>query len=232
MSDPTAAAGAAGAAPEFSRRPIAARDTKWAARVAARLASAGVTPNAISIAGIGFSAVAGAALLITRRTLPIADTLLFLVAIVGIQARLLCNLFDGMVAVEGGKKSKSGEVFNDMPDRIADPILLICAGYAAGGTGGGWGVALGWLAALLAVKTAYVRVLGRSLGTPIYFIGPMAKQHRMATLTAACALASVATFWGFERRILLFALAIICIGCVVTVARRTRKIINDLETRP
>ena len=217
------------ASPQFSRRPIAARDTRWAARVAARLASAGVTPNSISLAGIIFSAVAGGALLLTRRMPPIGDTPLFLLAIVGIQARLLCNLFDGMVAVEGGKKSKSGEVFNDMPDRIADPILLVCAGYAAAGE---WGVALGWLAALLAVMTAYVRVLGRSLGTSIYFTGPMAKQHRMATLTVACALASVTTFWGLERRMLLAALAIICLGCVVTLIRRTLKIIHDLETAP
>jgi phosphatidylglycerophosphate synthase len=222
MSEPTAA-------PEFSRRPIAARDTKWAARVAARLAKIGVTPNAISVAGIVFSVVAGASLLATRRTPPIIDMPLFLIAIVGIQLRLLCNLFDGMVAVEGGKKSKSGEVFNDMPDRIADPILLVCAGYAAGGA---WGAALGWFAALLAVMTAYVRVLGRSLGTSIYFIGPMAKQHRMATLTVACAFASVATFWGFERKILLVALAIICVGCILTLIRRTGKIIHDLETAP
>jgi phosphatidylglycerophosphate synthase len=80
--------------------------------------------------------------------------------------------------------------------------------------------------------TAYVRVLGRSLGTKIYFIGPMAKQHRMATLTVACVIAAIATFWGFERQILLAALAIICIGCVVTVIRRTGKIIHDLESRP
>jgi len=225
MSEPTAAP----PPPEFSRRPIAARDTKWAARLAAWLAKVGVTPNAISVAGIVFSAAAGAALLGTRRTPPAIDIVLFPFAVVGIQLRLLCNLFDGMVAVEGGKRSKSGEVFNDMPDRIADPIILICAGYAAGG---GWGVLLGWLAALLAVMTAYVRVLGRSLGTKIYFIGPMAKQHCMAMLTAACLVAAVATFWGFDRRILVIALAIICIGCVITVIRRTLKIIHDLETGP
>ena len=214
---------------EFSRRPIAARNTAWAARVATRLAAAGVTPNAISIAGIVFSAAAATALLATRGTPPRVDVLLYVIAILGIQARLLCNLFDGMVAVEGGKKSNSGEVFNDFPDRIADPLVLVAAGYAAGGA---WGVGLGWLAALLAVMTAYVRVLGRSLGTPIYFLGPMAKQHRMATLTTACCLAAVATFWRRDDDIFLLALAVICLGCVVTVIRRTRKIIRDLEARP
>ena len=52
-------------------------------------------------------------------------------AAVLIQFRLLCNLFDGMVAVEGGLGTPSGILFNDFPDRIADPLILICAGYAA-----------------------------------------------------------------------------------------------------
>ena len=43
---------------------------------------------------------------------------------------------------------------------------------------------------VLAVMTAYARVLGRSLGSGIYFIGPMAKQHRMATLSGACVIAT------------------------------------------
>ena len=82
------------------------------------------------------------------------------------------------------------------------------------------------------MMTAYVRVLGRSLGTPIYFIGPMAKQHRMATLTAACLVAAIGTFWRRDDEMLCVALAIICVGCVLTVIRRTQKIIRDLEARP
>ena len=209
-----------------ARRPIAARETRWAARVAAWLVARGVTPNQISIASVGFSIVAGGALLATRWTRPAGDAALFILAILGVQCRLLCNLFDGMVAVEGGKAGKAGEVFNDFPDRIADPILLACAGYAAGGA---LGVGLGGAAACLALMTAYVRVLGRSLGTGIYFLGPMAKQHRMATLTVACALAAGATFFHRERAIFLGALTVICLGCIVTVVRRTRAIVADLE---
>ena len=66
-----------------------------------------------------------------------------------IQCRLLCNLFDGMVAVEGGKKTNSGELFNDIPDRIADPLILVSAGYAvhmvAYGAELGWSVRGYWL---------------------------------------------------------------------------------------
>jgi phosphatidylglycerophosphate synthase len=212
-----------------ARRPIAARDTRWAARAAVRLANAGVTPNQISVASVFFSLIGGAAMLATRWTGPRGDAALFVLAILGIQCRLLCNLFDGMVALEGGKAGKAGEVFNDFPDRVADPILLACAGYAAGGV---WGVGLGWAAACMALMTAYVRVLGRSLGAKIYFIGPMAKQHRMAVLTATCAICAIATFAHRERLVLKLALGVIGLGCLITVIRRTKKVVADLEAKP
>ena len=79
---------------------------------------------------------------------PVACILPVLAAVF-IQCRLLCNLFDGMVAVEGGKGTPSGELFNDIPDRIADPLILIAAGYAT--TVVPWAAPLGWAAGLGAV---------------------------------------------------------------------------------
>ena len=40
-----------------------------------------------------------------------------------IQLRLLCNLLDGLVALEGGRKGKAGDLFNEAPDRYADVVL-------------------------------------------------------------------------------------------------------------
>ena len=87
--------------------------------------------------------------------------------------RLLCNLFDGMVAVEGGKQSAIGSLYNEFPDHVADSLLIVGLGYAIGQSD------LGWFAALAAALTAYVRVFGGSLGLTQSFMGPMAKQHRM-----------------------------------------------------
>lgn len=50
-----------------------------------------------------------------------------ILCIAGIQLRLLCNLFDGMVAIEGGKKSDVGSLYNEFPDRIADSLLIVAA---------------------------------------------------------------------------------------------------------
>ena len=55
----------------------------------------------------------------------------YILFIVCMQSRLLCNLFDGMVAIEGGKKSANGDLYNDMPDRFADALFIIPIGYIA-----------------------------------------------------------------------------------------------------
>src|SRR5271166_1036493 len=216
------------AAPVFARRPIKARNSRWAGACAAWLARRGVSPNAISCAGIGCAAFAGSAFLTLRLvSAPLAQVALFALAIAGIQGRLLCNLLDGMVAIEGGKKTRAGDIFNDLPDRISDPLIIVPAGYATASLP--HGPALGWLAALIALLTAYVRVLGHSAGTPDFFIGPMAKQHRMATLTAACALCVPASFWSLQQIILYAALLIVALGGAVTVVRRAVLIVGTLE---
>jgi len=146
-----------------------------------------------------------------------------------VQLRLLANLMDGMMAIEGGLQSPTGPLFNEIPDRIADVLLLVAAGYAV--TWVSWGEALGWAAAVAAVLTAYVRLLGGSLGVSERFCGPMAKPHRMAVLTAACLLSMVEVAYGYEGRVLAVALLVIAAGSIVTFARRARLIARDLKTQ-
>jgi phosphatidylglycerophosphate synthase len=213
------------------RRPLQSRQSRWATTSAAWLTRRGVRPNAISLAGVVFAAVAGGCLAASGQDGPVPRAALLLIAAVMIQLRLVCNLLDGMVAIEGGLKTRSGELYNDVPDRISDPLILVGAGF--GVAWGAWGPTLGWLAATLAILTAYVRVLGVSVGTPAYFLGPMAKQHRMALLTVACVV-------GVGESVLLqpyaghavgVALIIVAAGSALTVARRLRRIAADLESR-
>src|SRR6202044_3498418 len=149
-------------------RPIEARSAGWAKASASFLARTRVTPNQVSTASIPFAAI-GAALLAFR-----PDAVGLVGCAIAVQARLACNLLDGMVAIEGGKKSPLGPLYNEFPDRIADSLLIVALGYAIG-----W-PALGWFGALAAALTAYIRVFGGSLGLPQDFRGPMAKQQRMA----------------------------------------------------
>ena len=145
-----------------------------------------------------------------------------LLAALCIQCRLLANLFDGMVAVESGQSSKLGELYNEIPDRIADALILIGAGYAVGGQ-----PIPGFLAAALAIFVAYIRVIGNSVGARDLFLGPMAKPHRMATMTVALLYAAaVPGAWPggidsvAETGVVTIALWLIVAGCIVTSARR------------
>ncbi len=204
--------------PGADRRPIAARDSGFARRLTALLLKTPVTPNQISLFSIVFAAIGAAALFWAPRW-----PLLYLVAIAGIQLRLLCNLLDGMVAVEGGRGSPVGALYNEFPDRIADTLLIVALLYAAGA---GW---LGWAGALAAALTAYVRVFGGSLGQAQDFRGPMAKQHRMALMSLASLLALGEAMLTTERFVLYLAGWIILIGALLTCATRTRAIVSRLS---
>jgi phosphatidylglycerophosphate synthase len=211
------------------RRPLRSRDRSWARAIAGWLVRLRVRPNAISLLSIGFAALAGLALgNVAEVRTPIAVGL-YLVAVAGIQLRLLCNLFDGMVAIEGGMRSKTGEIWNDLPDRLADSFVLLGAGYALSASA--WGPTLGWLATALAILTAYVRLLGGAAGVSQQFCGAMAKPQRMATITVASLLAVAERLLGWPARALPLALALIILGSAVTVARRTWRIARELEAK-
>ena len=74
-------------------------------------------------------------------------------------------------------------------------------------------------------------MLGGASGLKQSFIGPMAKQHRMAALTVACVLSTIETRFFFAGTVLWGALIIINLGCLVTIWRRTARIARELEAR-
>lgn len=211
------------------RRELATRNAGWARAFAGWLGRVGVRPNAVSIAGVAFALGASVAFYFAPAFTGGRGAALLLVAAASVQLRLLCNLLDGMLAVEGGFKSKTGEIYNDLPDRIADVFILVAAGYSVRHLA--YGVTLGWAAAVLAVFTAYVRLLGGSLGVTQHFIGPMAKQHRMFTLTVATLLSAAETLLDMPPRAIRVGLAVIAAGSMVTAWRRTRRIAREVEAR-
>lgn len=211
----------------MSRRDVASRNKKIFHRLAERLVSSGITPNQVSVASTIFATFGAFGLW----QMPLNTGGLFylwlLAAAFGIQMRLVCNLIDGLMAVESQMKTPTGELFNDLPDRFSDILLLLGAGLAAQSF---FGLALGAGASLLAVLTAYVRVLGASMGAGHFFSGPMAKQHRMFILNLALLISLVEwpltskVCWSFE-----WALVIICIGAVMTIIRRLNQISKKLN---
>jgi phosphatidylglycerophosphate synthase len=212
----------------MDRRPIATRNRKWAQAATAWLASRNVSPNAISIAGMCACIVAGIALAATS----ISDyRILWLVAALGAQLRLTANMLDGMVALDSGRASKTGELYNEVPDRVSDAAVFIGAGFAWGGN-----ITLGYIATILAIFTAYVRAAGKIAGAPNEFCGPMAKQHRMLVITLICLYSTITprswqmiTLDDSQIGLMTLGLAVIVAGCVITVICRLSRIARVLK---
>ena len=211
------------------RREVKTRDTAWARALATFIATkTNITPNDISVFSVicGLLAFLGYCGYICPQIPEKYYYVLPIIAIFGIQLRLICNLIDGMVAVEGGKKSAVGDIYNEFPDRLSDTLIIVGAGIA----GGTWlSACLGLLAALFAMFTAYTRVLAGAIGATQKFLGPMAKQHRMALLTVAnfvciaeCCVPNLHT------KVFPIALIIIIFGTIITVWRRVNCAAKEL----
>src|SRR5262249_30269811 len=129
----------------------------------------GIHPNLVSYASIVASAAAGLCFW------QAAAAPVLLVAAVGFcYVRLWLNMLDGMVALASGQASRTGEIANELPDRISD--VLIFVGVAHSGL---CHPLAGYWAAILAVLVAYVGTLGQAVGARREFSGWMAKPWRM-----------------------------------------------------
>src|SRR5437667_9206912 len=140
-------------------------------------------------------------------------------------------MLDGMVALASGRASKTGELYNEVPDRISDAAVFIGAGFAWGGN-----VTLGYIATILAIFTAYIRAVGKIAGAPNEFCGPMAKQHRMLVITLICLYSAIVprswqmfTFNDSQIGLMTLGLAVIVVGSVITVIRRVSRIAHALK---
>ena len=208
-----------------NRRPLASRDTAWAGRISRWLAGTGITPNQISMLGMVSAALAFASFWAAGGSSGALRILLLLLGAGFTQGRLLCNLFDGMVAIEAQKRAADGGFWNEFPDRISDVLILMGLALGAGEP------SLGWAATAFAFLTAYTRELGVSCGLAADFSGPMAKQHRMAVVTGAALLTIFAPLFGGRDEVLVAALWVVAVGAALTALRRAVHLVAGLRLR-
>ena len=206
-----------------NRREVTSRDTKFANRAALWLANMNISPNTISVLSIVFSVLTLISFYLDSVNY-LNHLIAMVLAVVGVQGRLIMNLLDGMVAIEYNKKSLVGGLYNEVPDRISDTLIILGTGLLVAKYK--FGMDLAYFAIILSAFTAYIRTLGASLNSPHFFSGPMAKQHRMALITISC----VIGIWYLP--IFYFALIIMNVGLLITCARRLYKIsvfLNSLD---
>ncbi|MGP9536188.1 MULTISPECIES: CDP-alcohol phosphatidyltransferase family protein [unclassified Halomonas] len=198
------------AADVTGRRPLASRDTSWARRFCRCLAETPVTPNQVSGLSVVMALLATLAFWASAAAPEVPRAGWLMLAALAIQGRLLCNLLDGMLAIESGKASPTGTLWNEVPDRVSDSAILVGVGMTIDDP------ALGWAAAALAILTAYVRVFADSQGHRGDFGGPMAKPQRMAVVTLGALLAAAAPLWHGHDEPLWLALWIVVLGSALT----------------
>jgi len=146
--------------------------------------------------------------------------------------RLWFNMLDGMVALASAKASRTGEIANELPDRISDVMIFVGAAHSGlcHPLGGYW-------AAIFALLVAYVGTLGQAVGVQREFSGIMTKPWRMVTLHIG-SWVTLAMLWFGNGEIRCAGLTIldwtfiaIVAGCVQTIAIRLVRIVRALRSQ-
>jgi phosphatidylglycerophosphate synthase len=209
-----------------ARRPLRSRRTRWAAALSRALLRLGLSPNQVSVLSAVFAAAAASAILLAARDVASAAWAWWIAAAAAIQLRLVCNLMDGLMAVEGGRRTPDGDLYNEFPDRIADVLVLAALGMVSDSRSG---ELLGWACACGALATACVRMHGAGLLGRHDFSGPMAKPQRMALATAACLAMAALDAGGSATNPLPYILGAMATGLALTLGRRLGSISHALR---
>jgi phosphatidylglycerophosphate synthase len=205
-----------------SRRPIGESfraTARFATELCVRL---NIHPDTVSYASV--VAAAGAAFCFWKSGHQ--PWLLFLAPLL-CYLRLWFNMLDGMVALASGKASWRGEILNDLPDRVSD--VLIFAGVAHSG----WmNPLIGYWAAIFALLTAYVGMLGQAVGVQREFSGLMSKPWRMVALHIGAWAALARPSLTIERFTILDVTCLLIVaGCLQTIAVRLKRIMAALRAK-
>jgi len=199
-------------------RQTAHATVRWCVRL-------GIHPNLVSYSSIVASA--GAGLCFWQAG---AVPALLIVAVGFCYLRLWLNMLDGMVALAAGKASRTGEIANELPDRVSDVLIFVGVAHSnlCYPLGGYW-------VAMFALLVAYVGMLGQAVGVQREFSGWMAKPWRMVALhfgawiTLGCLWCGDHTIRYCGLTILDWTLLTILAGCVQTVGLRVLKIVRVLQ---
>ena len=161
-----------------------------------RLAAAGVTADALTLAAVVVAASGGLALLAS----PQLPLLLLCVPLLAI-ARLVLNLLDGQVARHTGRTHPRGELLNEVADRLADICFLAPVAFLPGAQ-----AETVWLGLVGALLASYVGVASRAAGGKRIYRGVLSKPGRMvllAVFAVGVLILGSGAWWAFGPLLLL-----------------------------
>jgi CDP-diacylglycerol--glycerol-3-phosphate 3-phosphatidyltransferase len=166
----------------------------------------GVSPNALTFAAIGLSAITG--FIFWQYDDPKA----FLVVALALLLRMVLNALDGMMARNYQLQSRLGEVLNEVGDVVSDififfPFVKLASLHPY----------LLFIFIILAVINEFAGVLSKAMGGERRYDGPMGKSDRALFIGLICL---VLFFWpaGAQYINIAFGLAILLL-CLSTYTR-------------
>lgn len=197
----------------YSVKPAFQRTLEPAARFAIRSA---ISANQLTLTAVALSLVGGIALGLSS-----FEPRLMLVAVPVVAARLALNALDGMVARSARTASPSGELLNELGDRVGD--LLLVGGLVLAGHGD---LRLGAVALGVITLPGAVGVTARAAGGVRRYEGPLSKPDRMAAL----AVASVLTLALPVGPVISGYFVLLIAGVLLTTANRYRHAHRQLRS--
>jgi phosphatidylglycerophosphate synthase len=169
-----------------------------------------VHPDVITWMSFLFSIAAGVCLFKANLRWPLLLTPIF------ITLRCMCNLLDGMVAIERKMTSTRGEALQDMVDRFSDSCTLLGVAFSSFGD-----LRLGIFAMTIMLISSHIGVLKKAVGGKREYGGILGKGDRFFLIGVA----SIAQYlWMDDVRglhVLSIMLGVIILGGIVTIVQRS-----------
>ena len=181
--------------------------TRQLNRIVTMAVARGWSPDAFTIVGIVFAAIAAVGLVVA----------LWPIVLVGLVGRLAGANLDGAVARARGVSRPVGFVINEIGDRVGDLLPLAALAYLAFNTGSLVALALALVAVVAASWPTFVALAIAGAGGPRINGGPVGKTER----TLIVFLAAVALVFFPAVMTLCIASIVIIAGSTVTAITRT-----------
>jgi CDP-diacylglycerol--glycerol-3-phosphate 3-phosphatidyltransferase len=171
--------------------------------VARTLLRAGVSPNAVTVAGT-CGVLVGALGFATRGHL--------ITALVIVTVSALTDMLDGSMARQRGASSRFGALLDSTMDRVADGAIFAAVAYWLAVSGDRWGAVAALLCLVTGQIVSYVKARAEGLGMECN-VGIAERPERLIIIGVGGLLAGFGVDWGLPAVLwLLAALSVVTVG--------------------
>lgn len=187
-----------------------------------------ISANNLSVLGLVFALLSSVSFWHAFSwTQPLGFRWLLFVAVLSIQARLVCHALATLIAKQSQAYNPERPLYHLLIDRISDIFILLGVGY--GLTLFPTATTTAWVTVVVALLSAYLRLLNKLCGLKQSLsAGPMTKLHRMMWLSISVL---IALFLPLEKAQLLLFISLwtILLGGLFTILFRANDMVHALS---